>query len=554
MSEKIVDKDSNCIVEYIYTLGKAGERLKAEETPSGKVTEYKYDNLYRLVSEKTVSGQNITETSYTYDCVGNRLTKTTGKDKTEYKYNNLNQLISENGTVYKYDDNGNLIEKLDENGTRSIYTFNKKNRLTKATISSGQNVSVTEYKYDYAGNRISAQTDGKTTKYIVDTNGVLSQVLYEENGSGSLTTWYTRGIDLISLQKRNTERYYLQDGHGNVRMLTDEAGIVTDTYDYDAFGNITSQTGSTENNYLYCGEQYDSNTGFYYLRERYMNPQTGTFISMDNYPGSIFDPVSLHKYMYANADPVNCSDPTGYFTLMESETVMAIQEVLDSQIVRTSIAMGLINGWLSGCNAVINGGNVAEFQKAFAEGFLSGFLMAFGFGALSAAAETSVIAAQISMAINGGLVGFDLYCAQDAFENGDYASFIFYEFSACFGVYCAGKTDIPNANNSGEVEGVSEAPKELNLESKQIGKKWGKHKTDYPEMKNYNEYKDFSNDIFKNPEKIVYDKVNDEYLYIRGNDLLRVKPNGEFISTYPGVSSSRVTNAIKDGGVLWEQP
>lgn len=73
-------------------------------------------------------------------------------------------------------------------------------------------------------------------------------------------------------------------------------------------------------------------------------------------------------------------------------------------------------------------------------------------------------------------------------------------------------------------------------------------------MKNYNEYKDFSNDIFKNPEKIVYDKVNDEYLYIRGNDLLRVKPNGEFISTYPGVSSSRVTNAIKNGGVLWEQP
>ncbi|MGL5152954.1 MAG: hypothetical protein ACRC7N_20545 [Clostridium sp.] len=73
-------------------------------------------------------------------------------------------------------------------------------------------------------------------------------------------------------------------------------------------------------------------------------------------------------------------------------------------------------------------------------------------------------------------------------------------------------------------------------------------------MKNYNEYKDFSNDIFKNTEKIVYDKVNDEYLYIRGNDLLRVKPNGEFISTYLGVSSSRVTNAINDGGVLWEQP
>ena len=101
---------------------------------------------------------------------------------------------------------------------------------------------------------------------------------------------------------------------------------------------------------------------------------------------------------------------------------------------------------------------------------------------------------------------------------------------------------------------VGKAPKNLSLNSKQIGSKWGKHKTDYPKMKNYTEYKNFSNDIFKNPEKIICDKVNNEYLYVRGNDLLRVKTNGEFISTYPGASSSRVTNAIKNGGVLWVRP
>ena len=42
-----------------------------------------------------------------------------------------------------------------------------------------------------------------------------------------------------------------------------------------------------------------------------MNPNTGTFISMDSYSGSINDPVSLHKYLYANANPVMYSDPSG---------------------------------------------------------------------------------------------------------------------------------------------------------------------------------------------------------------------------------------------------
>ena len=101
-------------------------------------------------------------------------------------------------------------------------------------------------------------------------------------------------------------------------------------YDYDAFGNLVSKTGETENAYLYCGEQYDANTGFYYLRARYMNPGTGTFISMDSYQGSLFDPVSLHKYLYANANPVMNSDPTGYFTLSELAITQKINAILQN--------------------------------------------------------------------------------------------------------------------------------------------------------------------------------------------------------------------------------
>ena len=94
--------------------------------------------------------------------------------------------------------------------------------------------------------------------------------------------------------------YYGYDGHGNVRYLTDASGNITDTYDFDAFGNTIHKTGTTSNDYLYCGEPLDPNVGFYYLRSRYMNPTTGRFWTTDTFKGNYFDPISLHKYLSFN--------------------------------------------------------------------------------------------------------------------------------------------------------------------------------------------------------------------------------------------------------------
>lgn len=127
--------------------------------------------------------------------------------------------------------------------------------------------------------------------------------------------YYTRGDELISQERDGKKSYYVYDGHGSVRALADESGKVTDKYVYDAFGNLISSVGSTKNDFLFCGEQFDPVTGLYYLRARYMNPSVGRFITMDSYEGSIDDPVSLHKYLYANANPVSNSDPSGYVTV-----------------------------------------------------------------------------------------------------------------------------------------------------------------------------------------------------------------------------------------------
>jgi RHS repeat-associated protein len=90
------------------------------------------------------------------------------------------------------------------------------------------------------------------------------------------------------------------------------------SYEYDAYGNEFTVSGSTPNEFMYRGEQFDSDLGLYYLRARYYNPLTGRFMSRDPNEPKLFDlsgiptdPKYLHKYLYANGDPVNHVDSLG---------------------------------------------------------------------------------------------------------------------------------------------------------------------------------------------------------------------------------------------------
>jgi RHS repeat-associated protein len=140
-------------------------------------------------------------------------------------------------------------------------------------------------------------------------------VVEELSGAGAVQRAYTYGVQRISqnqvISNSWTPSFYGYDGGGTVRALTNAAGAVTDSYEYDAFGNGVSTSGSTPNNYLYRGEAYDSDLGLYYLRARYYDPLTGRFMSRDPNPGDPFDPKTLHKYLYASGDPVNMIDPSG---------------------------------------------------------------------------------------------------------------------------------------------------------------------------------------------------------------------------------------------------
>jgi len=162
------------------------------------------------------------------------------------------------------------------------------------------------------------------------------------------------GDDLLSQQRGTDLSIYQYDGLGSTRQLTDSSGAVTDSYFYDAFGVTLASTGTTVNDYLFTGEQYDSALDNYYLRARYYDQGTGRFTQMDTWMGINSDPITLHKYLYANADPVSFVDPTGNFGLASFSVASNIRVNLSN--LQVDVGFSLLDAALdpSGSTAASN--------------------------------------------------------------------------------------------------------------------------------------------------------------------------------------------------------
>ena len=115
---------------------------------------------------------------------------------------------------------------------------------------------------------------------------------------------------------------YKKDLLGNIIEILDTSGNTMVKYTYDAWGNHTI-TDYTEfglgdiNPIRYRGYYYDTETGLYYLKSRYYDPQTGRFISMDDI--SYLDPETIggvNLYAYCLDNPIKYIDPSGRITLL----------------------------------------------------------------------------------------------------------------------------------------------------------------------------------------------------------------------------------------------
>ena len=446
--QKTVNSTGECITKYTYTIGKNGERTKIlEEGLAGTTeTEYTYDNAGRLIGEEIATiesgktAQNKASYQYKYDKVGNRISRSVTENgqtvTTSYEYNSRNQLTTEtvNGqdTIYSYDANGNLVKKSGVAGNET-YKYDVYNRLVKYSLDDGSKSE--SYTYDAEGVRRSKVTvGGEETKeifFVSDTSNELSRTVAETDKEGNVVATYSWGDTLLSQTREDITSTYLYDGHGNVRGLLDEKGCLTDTYAYNAYGELTQRTGETENHYLYTGEYYDGMTNLYYLRARYMNPSTGTFISMDTYQGDMYEPVTLHKYLYANANPVKYSDPSGMFSLAESATANAISSVLYENRYQI-MGMAIMNGIGKAAMTTLAGGSLSDVTKSLIEGMLQGAATGMFFCAIAAITVTSFAAVFSAVMAADSILSIVL--AIRSVMDGDYLNALIYGAYAVVGI------------------------------------------------------------------------------------------------------------------------
>ena len=351
---------TEAVHSYAYKLRRSGQRQQVME--GAKTTTYTYDELNRLTAEAIAGGATGLNGSVSYglDKVGNRLSRTSQlagvSTQTGRAYNARDWLygdsVSPNGSTVLSPD---FAMSNPQAAGADVYDFEE--RLILRTRTDGSTVHLS---YDADGYRIGKTTLSITalpiasTLWLVDTNNLTgyAQVVEEQVATASGTTrrTYTYGSDLISQATSvNAQpwehRYFAYDGHGSTRELTDQTGAVTDRYDYDAFGVLTRKTGVTANSYLYCGEQFDADLGLYYLRARYLNPDSGRFWTMDGYEGRGRDPASLHKYSYAHGDPVGLTDPSGMSPLLQTLAAQITANVMQSlATVRVSFLFGAAAG------------------------------------------------------------------------------------------------------------------------------------------------------------------------------------------------------------------
>ncbi|MBN1575805.1 MAG: RHS repeat protein [Chitinispirillaceae bacterium] len=228
------------------------------------------DPLYQIIEATSPKVQRTLE-QFDYDSVGNW----TGGGRV---HNELNQLTEDDSSMYSYDADGNMTEKVSKaTGDTTHFVWDIENKLTEVRKPG----TVVRYVYDALGRRVSKEVNGGVTQFRYDGE----DLILEMNAEDSITANYTFGPGIdnpLQMHRDGRNLYYVKDGLGSVTALTDSAGSVVHEYAYSVFGEIIEESGDVvENPFTYTSREWEPEVGLYYYRARYYDARIGRFLSED---------------------------------------------------------------------------------------------------------------------------------------------------------------------------------------------------------------------------------------------------------------------------------
>jgi RHS repeat-associated protein len=279
------------------------------QTPSGALPGSAQTFAYTALQQVKSAVAGTATSSYGYDGANN-ITANAGVTQ---KFDAASQLCWSTGSAvtgtptcsaaptgaatYTYDTNGRRTAAAPATGTHSAFTYNQANQMTAATTPSGSGT----YAYNGAGLRASKTVGGVTTHY---TWGVVAgaNALLRDGASDYL---YGPGGQVIEQVVGSTASFYVHDQLGSTVALTNGSGAVSGSYAYNTYGKVTAHTGASTA-LQYGGGYADAETGLVYLQQRYYDPGTGLFLTIDPDLAATGQP-----YAYVSDDPLNDIDPLG---------------------------------------------------------------------------------------------------------------------------------------------------------------------------------------------------------------------------------------------------
>ena len=292
---------------YSFTLerDKKGRITRQTEVmPAGTtVIRYEYDLAGQL---ERVFADDALLRSYRYDANGNRL-MLIAEQETNAQYDAQDRLLQAGDRHYQYDANGTLAAETEGNDS-TTYSYDIYGNLKAALLPDGR---IVEYAVDGLNRRVGKAVDDATMRQWLYRDDTRLAAGLDATGQVDSRFIYATLPNVPDYLQRNGQNFRILTDHmGSPRLVVNAAtGDIVQQMAFDEFGRVLQDSNPGFQPFGFAGGHQDPDTGLVRFGARDYDPEIGRFISKDR---ALFYGSTTNLYLYANNDPVNYIDISGF--------------------------------------------------------------------------------------------------------------------------------------------------------------------------------------------------------------------------------------------------